>query len=73
MNKNKISLFINGEVLRIENGNRYLMIDEEWDVLKQVTKEEFVDFLQNTINWAKDSWNKELREEYTTMCKVVGI
>ena len=69
---NKISLFINGEVLRIENG-KYLILDAYWDVLMEVTKEEFIDYLKNKISWAKDSWDKDLREEYAIMCKAVGI
>ena len=70
MNKN--SLFINGEVLRIENG-KYFILDDYWDVLMEVTKEEFIDYLKNKISWAKDSWDKDLREEYAIMCKAVGI
>lgn len=70
---NKKDLFINGgEVLRIENG-KYFILDDYWDVLIEVTKEKFIDYLKNKISWAKDSWDKDLREEYATMCKAVGI
>ena len=70
MNKN--SLFINGEVLRIENG-KYFILDSYWGILVKATKEEFIDYLENKISWAKDSWDKDLREEYSIMCKAVGI
>lgn len=70
MNKN--SLFINGEVLRIENG-KYFILDDYCGVLVKATKEEFIDYLENKISWAKDSWDKDLREEYSIMCKAVGI
>ena len=69
---NKISLFINGEVLRIENGE-YFILDNYWGILVKATKEEFIDYLENKISWAKDSWDKDLREEYSIMCKAVGI
>ena len=69
---NKISLCINGEVLRIENGE-YFIWDNYWGILVKATKEEFIDYLENKISWAKDSWDKDLREEYSIMCKAVGI
>lgn len=65
MNKN--SLFINGEVLRIENG-KYFILDSYWGILVETTKEKFIDYLKNKI-----SWDKNLREEYSIMCNAVGI
>lgn len=69
----KLSLFIDsGEALRIE-GDKYLALDSYWDVLVEVTKEQFIDCLKNKFNWAKDSWCKQLRDEYAIMCSAVGI
>lgn len=70
MNKN--SLFINGEVLRIENG-KYFILDSYLGVLVETIKEKFIDYLKNKINWAKNSWDKNLRKEYSIMCNAVGI
>ena len=69
---NKISLFINGEVLRIENG-KYFILDDYCGVLVETTKEKFIDYLKNKISWAKNSWDKNLREKYLIRCNAVGI
>ncbi len=64
----KISLFINGgENFRIENGEFFV---SDWDVLKKVTKQEFVNELKK-CDWILDGWNKELKNDYIKMLKMV--
>lgn len=66
----KISLFINGgENFRIENGEFFV---SDWDVLKKVTKQEFVNELKK-CNWILKGWNKELKNDYIKMLKMVEV
>lgn len=66
----KISLFINGgENFRIENGEYFV---SDWDVLKKVTKQEFVNELKK-CDWILQGWNKELKNDYIKMLKMVEV
>lgn len=66
----KISLFINGgENFRIENGEFFV---SDWDVLKKVTKQEFVNELKK-CDWILKGWNKELKNDYIKMLKMVEV
>lgn len=66
----KISLFINGgENFRIENGEFFI---SDWDVLKKVTKQEFVNELKK-CDWILQGWNKELKNDYIKMLKMVEV
>ena len=66
----KISLFINGgENFRIENGEYFV---SDWDVLKKVSKQEFVNELKK-CDWILRGWNKELKNDYIKMLKMVEI
>lgn len=66
----KISLFINGgENFRIENGEFFV---SDWDVLKKVSKQEFVDELKK-CDWILQGWNKELKNDYIKMLNMVEI
>lgn len=66
----KMSLFINGgENFRIENGEYFV---SDWDVLKKVSKQEFVNELKK-CDWILDGWNKELKNDYTKMLKMVEV
>lgn len=66
----KISLFINGgENFRIENGEYFV---SDWDVLKKVSKQEFVNELKK-CDWILDGWNKELKNDYIKMLKMVEV
>ena len=66
----KISLFINGgENFRIENGEYFV---SAWDVLKKVSKQEFVNELKK-CDWILQGWNKELKNDYIKMLKMVEV
>lgn len=66
----KISLFINGgENFRIENGEYFV---SDWDVLKKVTKQEFVNELKK-CDWILKGWNKELKNDYIKMLNMVEV
>lgn len=66
----KISLFINGgENFRIENGEYFV---SDWDVLKKVSKQEFVNELKK-CDWILQGWNKELKNDYIKMLKMVEV
>ena len=66
----KISLFINGgENFRIENGEFFV---SDWDVLKKVTKQEFVNELKK-CNWILKGWHKEIKNDYIKMLKMVEV
>lgn len=66
----KISLFINGgENFRIENGEFFV---SDWDVLKKVSKQEFVNELKK-CDWILQGWNKELKNDYIKMLKMVEV
>lgn len=66
----KMSLFINGgENFRIENGEFFV---SDWDVLKKVTKQEFVNELKK-CDWILKGWNKELKNDYIKMLKMVEV
>ena len=59
-----LSLFINGgENFRIENGEYFVSVwDGDWDIMKKVTKQEFVDELKK-CDWILEGWNKELKND----------
>ena len=66
----KISLFINGgENFRIENGEFFV---SDWDVLKKVSKQEFANELKK-CDWILQGWNKELKNDYIKMLKMVEV
>lgn len=66
----RFSLFINGgENFRIENGEYFV---SDWDVLKKVTKQEFVNELKK-CDWILQGWNKELKNDYIKMLKMVEV
>lgn len=66
----KISLFINGgENFRIENGEFFV---SDWDVLKKVSKQEFVNELKK-CDWILQGWNKELKNDYIKMLNMVEV
>lgn len=66
----KMSLFINGgENFRIENGEFFV---SDWDVLKKVTKQEFVNELKK-CDWILKGWNKELKNDYIKMLNMVEV
>ena len=66
----KMSLFINGgENFRIENGEFFV---SDWDVLKKVSKQEFVNELKK-CDWILQGWNKELKNDYIKMLKMVEV
>lgn len=65
----KLSLFINGcEQLRIEDGKYY--ITNSYEVFSQVDKELFKRELEK-YDWALNSWDKEIREEYKALVEAV--
>ena len=65
----KLSLFISGgEQLRIEDGKYY--ITNSYEVLSQVDKELFKRELEK-YDWALNSWDKEIREEYKALVEAV--
>lgn len=70
----KMSLFINGgENFRIENGEYFVSAwDGDWDFMKKVTKQEFVDELKK-CDWTLEGWNKELKNDYIKMLKMVEV
>lgn len=66
----RFSLFINGgENFRIENGKYFV---SDWDVLKKVSKQEFVNELKK-CDWILQGWNKELKNDYIKMLNMVEI
>lgn len=70
----KMSLFINGgENFRIENGEFFVSDwDGDWDIMKKVTKQEFINELKK-CDWILDGWNKELKNDYIKMLKMVEV
>lgn len=77
----KAYLFINGvsEVGIDEVNNKYYvdlqLIDKNsiYDCFVEVTKEQFKSVLTNQLKWVKESWDKELVEEYNMLLKKVSV
>ena len=73
----KMSLFINGaEDLRIEN-NKYYVVNEDtdWDYMKEVSRNDFIQALKRYSWVCLTTWSKDLREEYLKLvdyCKELG-
>lgn len=66
----RFSLFIGGgENFRIENGD-YYVCDYDYDCMKKVTKQEFVEKLKK-CDWILTGWNKDLKNDYIKMLELV--
>ena len=58
------SLSINGEVARITNDNKFYILDYDYNILRQVNKKEFINFLKD-ISWVcLTTWSKDLQKKY---------
>lgn len=71
-------LFINGagEVGIDYTSNKYyvdadIINKDGYDYFMEVSKEKFIEVLENTFKWIPESWDKELVEEYNTLLKEV--
>lgn len=64
-------LFLSGgEVARIENGNYYILSEDDfYDVLVRVSKEEFKTKIQRFKDVCFTSWCKDLKKQYLEITK----
>jgi len=63
-------VIINGEVLRIENKNYYIL-DEDFGCMMKVDLKTFKEAVKLYENVCTDTWDKQLRKEYEELVKEI--
>lgn len=59
------NIFINGgEVLRIEDGKYYILVEDVYDVMAEVDRKEFIEELKRFSWICLTSCDKQLRQDY---------
>lgn len=70
-----MELMFNGVgILKIENGNFYI-VDEDFEVYKKVTKNDFIKEMNKYAYVCLTCWDKEIRKKYLDFvdyCKEIG-
>lgn len=73
--KVKKSLFLNGEVLRVEKTDdkvRYLKVTDDNEAMQEVSYFEFMEFFKKLAYVFITSWNTELIEQYREFDKFIN-
>lgn len=66
-----MELMMNGVgVLKVEDG-MYYIVDDEWEVYKQVDRKDFIEELKKMSYVCLTSWDKGLRKEYLDLVDYV--
>ena len=57
-----------GEILRIENG-KYYIVNEDFGCMQEVDLKRFKEQVKLYENVCKNTWNKELKQQYEELVK----